>query len=184
MKRIAIDMDGVLADTLSAQLAWFRERYGYRWTEADLAGKELFGEVAASEHAAAHDAVLREGSFFGDLPVMPDAIEVVRRLAGRYEVFVASAATQFPGSFLPKFRWLERHFPFVPASHVVFCGDKSVVDADYLIDDNVHCFPRFRGRGILFEAPHNVAQTGYPRVASWSEVAELLLDGPAPAAAR
>lgn len=176
MKRIAIDMDDVLADTLGVQIAWFHERYGYRWTRADLLGKSLFDEVAAPEHAAALEAVLKEGSFFGDLPVLPGAVEVMRRLARRYEVFVASAATQFPGSFLPKFRWLGRHFPFVPASHVVFCGDKSILDADVLIDDSAYRFPRFRGQRILFDAPHNVNQKGFQRVANWSDVARLFLD--------
>ena len=95
MERIAIDMDGVMADTLSAELAWFRERHGYRWTAAELRGKELFEAVAAPEHVAEHQAMLREGSFFGDLPVMPGAVQVVRRLTRRYQVFVASAATEW-----------------------------------------------------------------------------------------
>lgn len=176
MQRIALDMDDVLADTLGAQLAWFRDRHGYRWTRADLAGKALFEDVAAPAHVAEHLAVLREGSFFGDLPVMPGAVEVVRRLVQRYEVFVASAATEFPGSFLPKFRWLERHFPFLPASRVVFCGDKSIVQADFLVDDNAHRFPGFRGERILFDAPHNVGQTGLRRVTAWPDVARLFLE--------
>jgi 5'(3')-deoxyribonucleotidase len=178
MERIAIDMDGVMADTLSAELAWFRERYGYRWTRADLLGKDLFRDVAAPEHVAAHDALLREGSFFGDLPVMPGAIPVVRELARRHQVFVASAATEFPGSMAPKLRWLARHFPFIPAERVVFCGDKSIVAADVLIDDNAHRFPGFRGRRLLFDAPHNAGVTGCTRVGSWSDVARLLLEDP------
>lgn len=177
MERIAVDMDDVLADTLGAQLAWFGARYGYRWTRGDLTGKQLFDDLVTPEQAAAHAAVMREGSFFGDLPVLPGAPEVLRRLADRYEVFVASAATEFPGSFLPKFRWLERHFPFIPASRVVFCGDKAVVAADYLVDDNVHRFPGFRGQGVLFDAPHNQDVMGYPRVRSWDDVAAMFLDG-------
>ncbi len=176
MTRFAIDMDDVLADTLGTELTWFRERYGYRWTRADLKGKESIYDLVAPEHAEAHAAVLREGSFFGDLPVMPDAVRVVRRLAERNEVFVASSATEFPGSMLPKLRWLERHFPFVPAARVVFCGDKSILDADVLIDDNAHLFTGFQGRRVLFDAPHNAGQTGLTRVGSWSEVARLFLD--------
>jgi 5'(3')-deoxyribonucleotidase len=178
MTRFAIDMDDVLADTLGAELAWFRERYGYRWTRADLTGKERFDDMVAPEHAAAHAALLRDGSFFGELQVMPDAVRVVRRLAERSEVFVASSATEFPGSMLPKLRWLERHFPFLPACQVVFCGDKSILNADVLIDDNAHRFARFQGQRVLFDAPHNAGQTGLLRVGSWSEVERLFLDEP------
>ncbi|WP_338021727.1 5' nucleotidase, NT5C type [Bacillus pakistanensis] len=35
----------------------------------------------------------------------------------------------------------------------MFCGDKSIILADYLINDNVKNFKRFNGKGILFTAP-------------------------------
>ena len=86
---------------------------------------------------------------------MPGAQDVVRELAQHHEVFIATAAMDVP---IPstKFQWLAQHFPFIPPSHVVFCGDKSVIDADDLIDDSARHFARFRGRGVLFSAPHNV----------------------------
>jgi 5'(3')-deoxyribonucleotidase len=40
-----------------------------------------------------------------------------------------------PNSLGPKYRWLQRHFPFIPPTHYVFCGNKSILRADYLIDD-------------------------------------------------
>ncbi|HVO20975.1 MAG TPA: hypothetical protein VMU15_17060 [Anaeromyxobacter sp.] len=183
MRRIAIDMDDVLADTLGALLDWTHRRLGIRLTRADLHGRGLEAALGPGP-AAAVEELLCEGSFFGDLPLISGAVEVVRELARHEEIFVVSAATPFPGSFTPKLRWLQRHFPFVPASHVVFCGDKAIIDADDLIDDNAHIFPRFRGRGILFDAPHNANVEGFLRVRSWQEVARLFLpagSGPRPA---
>jgi 5'-nucleotidase len=173
MRRIAIDMDDTLADTLATLLEWARDRFGVRLTRADLVGREL-GDALGPERAAALEALLGEGSCFADPPLIPGAVEVVRELARQNELFVVSAAIPYPGSFIPKLRWMERHFPFIPASHVVFCGDKAIVDADFLVDDRVHKYPRFRGRGILFDAPHNAPVTGYPRARSWAEVARLL----------
>ena len=75
-----------------------------------------------------------------------------------------------PCSFDAKYRWLQRHFPFIPPSQIVFCGDKTIVDADYLIDDRPRHFAKFKGQAVLFSAPHNAGETRYTRVASWKEV--------------
>jgi 5'-nucleotidase len=82
---------------------------------------------------------------------------------------------EFPNSFLDKYQWLERHFSFIPWRNYVFCGDKSILNADYLIDDNAYNFDGFRGEGLLFDAPHNALETRYRRVHGWQEIGELLL---------
>ena len=81
--------------------------------------------------------------------------------------------------FLPRFSrstagW-QKHFPFIPASHIVYCGDKSILRADYLIDDNPRQLRRFTGEGILYSSPHNVGVKGYKRVNDWLEVEDLFL---------
>ena len=100
---------------------------------------------------------------------------ILQRLAEHYEVFIASAAMAFPNSFAPKFHWLKRHFPWVPPSHIVFCGDKGILAADYLIDDMPWNLERFRGEGILFSAPHNLRYEGFRRVETWREIEEIFL---------
>jgi 5'(3')-deoxyribonucleotidase len=57
----------------------------------------------------------------------------------------------------------------------VFCGDKSIILADYLIDDNLRQLSKFRGEGILYTAPHNVNETRYPRVNNWEDVRTMFL---------
>jgi 5'(3')-deoxyribonucleotidase len=166
--RIAIDMDEVMADALAEHLRRYNAAYGATLTPADLEGRHLEDCVPA-EHRAAAEAML-DSSFFEDLAVLPDCQAVVRELAERHEVVIASAAMDVPCSFDAKYRWLRRHFPFIPPSHIVFCGDKSVVEADYLIDDRARHFPRFKGQALLFSAPHNAEETRYPRVTSWQEV--------------
>ncbi len=166
--RIAIDMDEVMADALSEHLRRYNAAYGAGLTPADLTGRHLDDCIPAA-HRAAAEAML-DASFFEDLAVLPDCQAVVRELAERHDVFIATAAMEVPCSFDAKYQWLRRHFPLIPASQIVFCGDKSILDADYLIDDRARHFARFRGVPVLFSAPHNAAETGYTRVASWSEV--------------
>jgi 5'(3')-deoxyribonucleotidase/uncharacterized protein with PQ loop repeat len=166
--RIAIDMDEVMADALTEHLRRYNAAYGASLGVADLQGRHL-EDCIPPAHRAATEAML-DASFFEDLDVLPDCQAVVRELAERYEVFIASAAMDVPCSFDAKYRWLRRHFPFIPPSHIVFCGDKSIVDADYLIDDRSRHFTRFKGEPMLFSAPHNAGETAYPRVASWKDV--------------
>lgn len=169
MIRIAIDMDEVIADAFSAELAWYRTTHHYALSRTACIGKPLSAFVSP-EHAAMMEALLADGRFFETLPVMPGAEHALRTLSSRFELFVTTAAMEYPNSCEYKFRWLRRHLPFIEPSNIVFCGDKSIVHADYLIDDNVRHFRRFSGQGLLFTAPHNAALDWQPRVDDWDAV--------------
>ena len=166
--RIAIDMDEVMADALAELLPRYNSAYGASVTTADLHGRHLEEWVPAAQRAAVE--AMYDASFFAALPIMTDCQEVVRELAAHHEVIVVTAAMEVPCSFEAKFQWLQQHFPFIPPSQIVFCGDKGIVDADYLIDDRARHFARFKGRPLLFSAPHNAHETRYPRVHSWRDV--------------
>jgi 5'(3')-deoxyribonucleotidase len=125
------------------------------------------------------DKLLATERFYRDLAPMEGSQQVIGALMGRYEVFITTAAMEVPRSFRAKYEWLREHFPFVPPSHIVFCGDKSVLAVDFLIDDQPRHFRRLHGQGVLFDAAHNRHETRYPRVANWAEVKRMFLAGPA-----
>lgn len=176
--RIAIDMDEVMADSLSELLRRYATAFGTTVTAAQLHGHHLEEWVEPAQRAAVE--AMYDASFFADLEVMPGCHDVIRELARRHDVLIVTAAMDVPCSFDAKFQWLRRHFPFIPASQIVFCGDKGIVDADYLIDDRARHFDRFKGKPLLFSAPHNAAETRYPRVTSWEEIRQIFatLDAP------
>lgn len=174
-RRICIDMDEVMADSVAEHLARYNRDYQGNITKSDLRGKWIWDVVSSDRHPRLEE-YLRSDDFFAVLDVMPDAQRVLQNLQRHYEVFIASAAMEVPTSFNAKYRWLERHFPSIPATHVVFCGDKSILRADYLIDDNPRQLRHFVGEGILYDAPHNIAVTGYRRVRNWLEIEELFLN--------
>lgn len=172
MKRIAIDMDEVIADTVVKFLRVCNTEMGLSLSKSDLTGRN-FWDVIGKEHFPTLKGFVSDRDFFADLDVIEDSQEVIRKLMDRYEIFISSAAMEVPTSFAAKFDWLKLHFGFIPASNIVFCGDKSILDADYLIDDNSRHFERFRGKGVLYSAPHNLLVEGYQRVANWKEIADL-----------
>ncbi|OAJ68703.1 5'/3'-deoxyribonucleotidase [Gluconobacter cerinus] len=172
--RLAIDMDEVIADAFAAQRLWYKDTHGYRWTEDELKGHHL-GDLAIPEHAAGMQALLHDGHFFADLEVMPGAQDAVKFLSQHFDIFITTAAMEYPASCAPKFQWLQKHFPFIPALNIVFCGHKSILAADFLIDDNVRHFQHFQGQGILFSAPHNLNVEWSPRVANWKDAVTYLM---------
>jgi 5'-nucleotidase len=172
MARIAVDMDEVVADALGEHIKRYNARFAGNIERAHLVGCHLHDVVPREHRRAAHEIVHCE-TFFEDLEVMPGAQEVLERLSREHEIFIATAAMEVPNSFASKYRWLQRHFPFISPLNYVFCGDKHIINADYLIDDSARHFWLFAGEGILFEAPHNKHVTGYRRVHNWFEVEQL-----------
>lgn len=176
MKRICVDMDEVIADAVAEHLLRYNRDFNEKLTAADLEGKWLWDVVQTDRHPTLV-SYLQSQDFFAVLQVMPDAQRVLRALQQEYEVYIASAAMEVPTSFTAKYKWLGEHFPFIPASHIVFCGEKGILHADYLIDDNPRQLRAFRGEGILYTSPHNVNVTGYRRVNNWLEIEQMFLSG-------
>ena len=78
---------------------------------------------------------------------MPDCQDVIRELADRHDVFIATAAMDVPCSFDAKYQWLQTHFPVHPAvAHSSSAATRAIIDADYLIDDRARHFAKFKGR--------------------------------------
>lgn len=177
MKRICVDMDEVLADTLSEHLRRYNEEYDEAISKEDLEGKVLWDIVSADRHERLRQYLHAE-DFFADLEVVRDSQEVMKGLCVRFDVFIATAAMHVPNSLGPKYRWLQRHFPFIPPTHYVFCGDKSILLANYLIDDLPRNLDRFCGHGLLYSAPHNAHAQGHTRVNDWVEIAEFFAREP------
>ncbi len=175
MQRIAIDMDEVCADTMAHYLGKYNAEFSLNLTPDDFYGRRVF-EVIDRAHVARAREYFQSETFFAEIPVMPDSQTVIEELMSQYEVFITTAAMDVPVSFAAKFGWLQKHFPYISPKNVVFCGDKSIIAADYLIDDDVRHFERFKGEGILYTAPHNVRETKYLRVSNWQEVRALFLE--------
>jgi len=166
-------MDEVIADFNPKMLAAFNHRFSENLHLSDLQGFTIQQLRPALKEQI--EEMIGEPDFFSDLALIKDSQKVIRKLSERYEIFITTAAMEFPGSFNAKFLWLKKHFSFVSSMNIVFCGNKGILHADYLIDDNARHFIKFSGEGILYTAPHNVHLVGYRRVENWQEVAKIFL---------
>lgn len=174
MLRIALDMDDVLADTHGKLTDIILKDFDTSLTREELNSAPVRTLLHPKQYKKLTE-VLNAPGFFRDVPVMEDAQEVVKELSKYYEIFVASAAMEFRNSLIDKFDWLDEFFPFIHWRNRVLCGDKSVIKADYLIDDHTFNLVNFSGKGILFNAAGNLHEKGFDRVMNWKEIGERFL---------
>ena len=172
-KRIAVDMDEVLADFSGTSLKLMNEHVGTNFTKRDLEGKKIM-DLFPNDLEYFFEKI-QERDYFRTFPVIEGSQEVLHRLSEHYEIMIATAAMEVPNSFDAKYDWLREHFPFLNPSLFVFCGDKKVIHADYLIDDNITQLTSFTGRGVMFEAPNNIHVEYDVKMKNWAEVEHYFL---------
>lgn len=169
-KSIAIDMDGVIADTVMQFINWYERDYGVRLEKDAFNGKD--------ENEVLPDGIVKKilysPGFFRNVPVMKGAQEALLELMQHFDLYIVSAAMQFPQSLPEKYEWLGEHFPFISWRNIIFCGDKTVIATDYMIDDFAYNLDCCKGKTFLFTAGHNLGIDKYTRVNNWEEVKGLL----------
>jgi 5'(3')-deoxyribonucleotidase len=169
-KSIAVDMDGVIADTVSQFISWYERDFGVRIEKNAFHGKE---EADVLPEGLLRKLVFTPG-FFRNIPVMEGAQEALLELVKNFDVYIVSAAMEFPQSLFEKYEWLHEHFPFISWRNIIFCGDKSVIGTDYMIDDHVRNLDVCRGRSLMFTAGHNIHIDRHTRVNNWKEIVAIM----------
>jgi|SRR6185312_1341169 len=175
---IAVDMDGVLADTQTHFIYYYEKETGIKVDPASMLG---IPENEAFPDKSAVQRFVRMSGFFRTLPVISGSVNAVKTLMEDFDVYIVSAAMEFPQSLFEKKQWLEEHFPFVSWKNIVFCGDKHIIRADYLIDDHLKNLDHFPGTALMYTASHNVLFTHHQRVNNWDEVLQYFFKISAPA---
>ncbi len=171
--KIAIDMDEVLADPIRKFIELYHRDYGIPLDLKLDPGNEIYHHVPADVNNKWFDYINEKG-FFRNLPLIEGSVEAVKKLQEKHEVYIVSAAMEFPNSLEDKYHWLAEHFPFITWKHIIFCGEK-IVNTDVMIDDRAKNFIDFKGRTLLFTSPHNQLLTQYERVDNWQQVLDKLL---------
>jgi 5'-nucleotidase len=148
MKRLFIDMDGVLAD--------FQKGVDeYHIKNGPLPLDFFVDEVP---------------EIFENLPPMNGAIDAVNRLvhSNKYDMFVATTAPWGnPNSLMHKRLWIERWFGDIFHKRLITTHRKDLLIGEYLIDDRTaNGAGEFTGEHIHF---------GTDRFPDWNSVLEYLL---------
>jgi len=171
---IAVDMDDVLADAYGRIIDIYESEFNVKLDRDWMKGKP-YQEAFPGEKLEKAQKIPHRQDFFDALEVFPNSQEVMEQLYGKYDVYIVSAAMEYPFSLKPKRDWLAKYFPFIHWKNIVLCGDKSIINTDYLIDDHAYNLETFTGHPILYTALHNHTESRFERLNDWTEVANKFL---------
>jgi 5'(3')-deoxyribonucleotidase len=173
IKRLIVDMDDVIADATGQFIDYYEKEFGVRIERAVLNGKEE-GEGFPDNHSVLREFPYRK-NFFRTMQPNANSQEVLKNLNKKYELFIVSAAMEFPQSLTEKLDWLNEYLPFLSWKQIVFCGSKAVVHGDFMIDDLPHNLEKFNGEKFIFSAPHNLHLNQFKRLENWEDVGRKFL---------
>ncbi|WP_431785854.1 5' nucleotidase, NT5C type [Paenibacillus lactis] len=173
-KRLGVDQDNVIADLLSEWVRRYNNDYNDTLTPEQVDCWN-WHHLCKPECGTKIYTYMDDPDLFLNLPVMEGSQEVLRELSYTYDVYIVTAPFN-PNNVVPKYKWLKKHFPFLDEEKFVFTRDKSIVKAEYLIDDKPKNLETFQGTRILYTAPHNLDEERFYRVDNWDEIREILLD--------
>ena len=163
-------MDNVIADMESHYIITYEKEYGIKVAPESLRGRP---EAEAFPDGIIHKFLFTPG-FFRTAPVMPGSREAIKKLMADFDIYIVSAAMQFPHSLSEKLDWISEHFPFIHWKQIIFCGDKSKINTDIMIDDHVKNLDVFTGHTIIYTASHNVNITRHTRADTWDDVLKIV----------
>ena len=154
METIIIDMDEVIADPMGAMINWYEKKYINKVSYDNIKEGSWLKAFPDEHHALVLDKLYSPG-FFRDLPVMDDAVDVLKEMNSRYEIFIVSAAMEFPNSLKDKHDWLLEYFPYFTWRQLVLCGDKRMIMGDHMIDDHLKNLVHFKGNKLFIYGLYN-----------------------------
>jgi len=93
IKSIAIDMDNVIADIETHLVNLYEKEYNVKVDRTALLG--VSEDEAFPDKTAARRFIHTPG-FFRTVPLMPGALEAIQILRKKYDIYIVSAATEFP----------------------------------------------------------------------------------------
>jgi 5'(3')-deoxyribonucleotidase len=161
-KTIALDLDDVLNTLVHDWLIEYNSQYNDNAKPSDITSWNIAAHV---KHERKIYDILSIPGFFDTLGVQPYAKEVTEWLTQYYNICIVTAFT--PETVVDKRKWVSRNFPWIKEKDLIFCNNKGLILADYLIDDGVHNLEAFKGTSIVFDTHHNQGDYPYLRIKDW-----------------
>ena len=154
--KIAVDIDGVLADQVGAVLKIIEKEYGLKYLESDV--NRAHWTYERGELWSDISRLLANPEYTLNLPLIEGSQKGIEQLDD-HDIFVVTARR--PNAENATKQWLNTHFPCLTEYYRASTGTKHNVPSDVLIDDldmNIVEFVKSdpNRHGILFVHPWSI----------------------------
>ena len=161
--KIILDCDDVLFNTNEIALEHQNKKYGSNYTIEDLSTWGLTGNEILDERLK----LFSDPDFVKNQPLYPGAWEFVEELCSFADVSFATAVP--PQCMSARAERIIKEFD-VPAEKVIIASDKSLLQADYLLDDSAKNIENSSAKHpVLFRRPWNYSISGITSVSKYDD---------------
>lgn len=163
MKTILLDVDDVIC--ISGYLDAINEFLGTNYEIDDFDSYYIEKDVLNEDQIEDFYKFVENRNFYKNPTFLPDAIETIKKLNEKYEIFICSAYVNYANKeragreLTEKYNFLIESLPFLNSENFIFASNKNMFKADIRIDDKKS---NLKGEGeikILFPAHHNLSFT-------------------------
>lgn len=176
MKKIFIDMDGILNDFNSFFIKYHNLKFNTNFEVCTENMQDYDIVKALNIPQENFDEILLLDEFWENLPVKEYAQESVEKLYSYFDIYILTAPyIQNINNFTIKINWIKKYFSFIDLNKVIFCYYKYLIDGQdsYLIDDNPTHLQKWKGTPTTLEYPFNENVKSI-RFKDWKEIVEHL----------
>lgn len=176
---LLVDMDDTIENLCEAWVGWINEHYAgiltKKYSPRDLDQwdvTKIFTELTREQIFAPLDT----DCFWETVRPYKDAIYYLKKLKEDGHKIYICTNSSYKTLRYKMDNVLFRYFPFIEWNDVIICKDKTLINADFMIDDNINNLVGGNYKKILFNQPHNEQidlskiPTKVTRVYNWEQI--------------
>jgi len=150
-KTLLIDLDDTIWDLCPTWLNFLNNKYNLDIKLEDVNQWDMKVLYPTLTENQIYEPLTFE-SFWNTVPVKEEAVLAIEELNNFFDIYFITATdyrnVRYKGEMIKKF------FPFIPINKLIISHNKSMIQGDIIIDDNINNIQN-RKLGILFTAAHN-----------------------------
>lgn len=176
---IICDIDDVLNDLAQKVVELYNARSGKNLRVSDITSYNFY-DCLPQEDADALCALFEEKELWDSLTPTPGSQDALKALIRQGHKVYLATATHYK-NFAWKIEWLSKHYSFFDHKNVIRIMDKSLLNADVMIDDHLDNLINNVCERICIDKPWNRSSSkdyayNIYRVSHWSKIPNVIND--------